>query len=1057
MDSSALSFAVKKTLVEAFFYWETFRKKVLETSWHNLAASRAGVELVNVFDGLVLGQDAKLQRFFEALDEEFRVDPTDVLEFFLRIFSLVYPEIPIPKQYGFPEDDKTFDCIVLNCLGDLRLAAIPLRPRHGHIVPLGLMGPNMQLEATCRIHLNFEEGVFQCYVRFEDWTSSGHPVNEDEALRASLPNSCDLVFFTAPGQRTFRRPEVLSLRALRVLAIQGGSAAQAELLVQSFVRNRTDPTEISVRRLLALASLVREDCPGAWLTLAACLFDTAAEWGKLTPEDKLACIHAAAHRLLRALCEAMTDHGHVMAHTGQFRALDDDDLAEVMTLYLREDSRRLMLWLSVLDFNASGFDFSEFELKLFTSRCPVVLQASFVPNVIREAVRALDRAARQFVLGHSSASFSTWCLQQFSSKDARRFVLLGSRHEAWHKFTRFNFHEAARGAAPGDAWSTVLWAVTVETPSGVPATNLAITFDISDAQAATLGRLDRALQRMLADREPDSQLGGSYRSVLMGRSQRRAPKVTLNFRVSASPEHASLLGTMYYYKLSEDGQTHVPVPAVARGWSEVEPLIRGHGLRGATIRVQLVDVVGLVVVNKLLYPSIDIVELAVREPLPCPARAAERLSLPVCDAHYWDDAWPAFKFANRPRDVAFCTTPPALEFESMGFNSYFWLRPLSQLVLLFIHIVHNAKTYVYSGPKADPSMALFYGLVRYRARSPQTANAYELLECLVNNGECGELLWRRLQRRTALRQASGLWLEPLPAVGTDGAVAAVAVPRICLACLDAMTELTIFWQWLQWSGLPVREAPVGNAGALLDLGAALGLDYVPELLRLKRVATAVLERAELWQARDALGMQAVKRQRQAVVHAVGLSQSYRNLTTAFLDEPYLPDVDGLRPSEAGRSRPAPLTEAVAAASHVPDLEAVIAAQNDTARRAKVRTPQATPPARPPTAAARPAPPAEAAPRLTRKEQRKAQAQAAARRRAAERQRELDLKFLRDTAPARENVAGGELAGGPSVERAEQVLGRRLRKLARDERLAAKGAQKMSKMLPRGVVAHLFVA
>lgn len=201
--------------------------------------------------------------------------------------------------------------------------------------------------------------------------------------------------------------------------------------------------------------------------------------------------------------------------------------------------------------------------------------------------------------GHSSLDFSQWTLS--TANTARnKFGSLNwnLRASAWDGNT-FNFHEFPAEARQGDAWSTIVWEVRGETFEGAPADKVKVTFEISESQERTIKRFDEALISLIEQQsmevmnqktpvKREAIATHHYKSGLVAKTETRGPAVKMNFVVRN--ENPQRLGILYYYKLKEDGETYETKPVIARGWTEIEPLIEGHHLRGGKMRATSVRI-----------------------------------------------------------------------------------------------------------------------------------------------------------------------------------------------------------------------------------------------------------------------------------------------------------------------------------------------------------------------------------------------------------------------------------------------------------------------------------
>jgi hypothetical protein len=244
----------------------------------------------------------------------------------------------------------------------------------------------------------------------------------------------------------------------------------------------------------------------------------------------------------------------------------------------------------------------------------------------KEVVNLVEKLPRQAPLplpGHSSVDFSAWAL--VSSTKAKNqygnvnWNVRGPVYDA----NRFNFHELPSEGKSGDPWSTIIFDVKAETFEGAPADKVKIFFEIADPQEVSVSRYDESMIDKIEKQSADVLNQKSsvkreviasqhYKSAMTQRTETRGPRVKMTFVVRGSDR--TRLGVMYFFKLSEDGETYEKKPIMARGWAEIEPLIAGHHLRGAKMRATVVQCWCINVMKKDIYPMMEIKEMWVREP-----------------------------------------------------------------------------------------------------------------------------------------------------------------------------------------------------------------------------------------------------------------------------------------------------------------------------------------------------------------------------------------------------------------------------------------------------------
>ena len=244
----------------------------------------------------------------------------------------------------------------------------------------------------------------------------------------------------------------------------------------------------------------------------------------------------------------------------------------------------------------------------------------------KEVVKVAEKPPRQAPLplpGHSSVDFSAWALIA-STKGKNQFGNVNwSVRGPQYDGNMFNFHELPSEGKSGDPWSTIIFEVKAETFEGAPADKVKIFSEISDPQEGSVSRYDEAMIDKIEKQSADvlnqkspvkRELIASqhYKSALTPRTETRGPRVKMTFVVRGSDPKR--FGVMYYFKLSEDGETYEKKPIVARGWAEIEPLIAGHHLRGAKMRATVVQCWCINVMKKEIFPMMEIKEMWVREP-----------------------------------------------------------------------------------------------------------------------------------------------------------------------------------------------------------------------------------------------------------------------------------------------------------------------------------------------------------------------------------------------------------------------------------------------------------
>jgi hypothetical protein len=238
--------------------------------------------------------------------------------------------------------------------------------------------------------------------------------------------------------------------------------------------------------------------------------------------------------------------------------------------------------------------------------------------------RAATRASAVMRLqGHSEVDFSRW--QLLVGPRNRKGELTWNLRAPVRDGELFKFHETgtAAGDQTVDPWSTVIYQVKPTTQEGTPDNKIKLVFEISDGQQATVERLERSLVDLIFAKSAEvlnlkqplqnrELVGTQYlQTILKPKTDIYPSKAQMKFVIRGDDKR---LGTMRYFKLQADGETYELKPEVVKGWDKIEPLIADHMLQGAQIRVHAVRCWALSVVNKKIYPTVEIVDLWVREP-----------------------------------------------------------------------------------------------------------------------------------------------------------------------------------------------------------------------------------------------------------------------------------------------------------------------------------------------------------------------------------------------------------------------------------------------------------
>ena len=257
---------------------------------------------------------------------------------------------------------------------------------------------------------------------------------------------------------------------------------------------------------------------------------------------------------------------------------------------------------------------------------PAEKRAAIEPDTLSEGrLVPLSAPVRktQSLQTHSFVDFSTWTLAASPNGRNKYGNLNWNLKAAEYDGNVFDFHELPSEGKSGDPWSTIVWDVKAETFEGGPSDKVKVTYEISDGQETSINRFDDALITQIEKQSTEVfnqktpikrelLAGQHYKSALVQRSETRGPRVKMTFVVRNSDPKK--LGIMHYFKLNQDGETYEKTPIVARGWTEIEPLIAGHQLRGAKMRATIVRCWSINVMKKEVYPMMEIKEMWVREP-----------------------------------------------------------------------------------------------------------------------------------------------------------------------------------------------------------------------------------------------------------------------------------------------------------------------------------------------------------------------------------------------------------------------------------------------------------
>lgn len=238
-----------------------------------------------------------------------------------------------------------------------------------------------------------------------------------------------------------------------------------------------------------------------------------------------------------------------------------------------------------------------------------------------EASEAVVPAPASWPPLYLSIDVSTWKLE---SKGRNKFggvnwnVRPGPRPHA----TTFKFHMNPGDYAGDDydAWSTNPWEVKAERQDGTPDNKMKFQIEVNERQLAWVAGVEEQLISLCAEhsmemlnlKQPLSRemiASQHFRSLIKPASETRAAKVTFTLMVAQRDK----LGVMHYFRRSPDGSSYQE-PVALSGWEQIQPLIEGHYLRGAKVRISVARTWALHVIKKEIYPSFEILEMYVKEP-----------------------------------------------------------------------------------------------------------------------------------------------------------------------------------------------------------------------------------------------------------------------------------------------------------------------------------------------------------------------------------------------------------------------------------------------------------
>lgn len=354
-------------------------------------------------------------------------------------------------------------------------------------------------------------------------------------------------------------------------------------------------------------------------------------------------------------------------------------------------------------------------------------------------------------------------------------------------------------------------------------------------------------------------------------------------------------------------------------------------------------------------------------------------------------------------------------------------------------------------------------------RVPGGFDARGALQALVDNGEDGDALLRRLERHSVHLATVSEWSVPFYPRPVCGVMPVSQFPKLCMACLEARQLLVLP---LEWDEGPQQQLK----NLILSVGAALGADVRPTLRELQASAFEGMRAAMDFQLRVALGcprLQKETRGRRGFLgrRAGGPELAQTTLARAFILQPHVKSLDGSVAPRAVETHPPremrdAQCDAQCAASCAAELAKTVQAANEGAREARRRrragVTVALQTAPRPAAAAAPLDgrPASELGRASRRRLGAAQVRLQTRtKRQALQQAEETAAFLRATAAASSSELSGRTASigaGPSLEEVERRLGAFLGSQSKAAKHRAKREAKKLGAVPGSVVGQLFL-
>ncbi|NBR48100.1 hypothetical protein EBU02_04525 [bacterium] len=700
--------AAWKACVSVLFKVKPFRESVLSQAWDSLP-TLAATELANVFEGPEMGDDVKLCRFSEAMGTCAPGATCFDLSSIFRASVAIIPGWSLGDEPSHLNEGVRKLWVYQHVPPFATFVVVFVWKDESRHLPNRFRDFGVDYECSCHL---------QCASSHEDGVSL--LPQEEMFCRIGVH---DLLLYTAVGERSFGDPEVLSLRFLKCLACPDDLPT---LLSQCFVRDRNDRNQITARRVLAFSALVAESSPCVRSVLAreGCLFD---EWHRLAPEERLRRLAAVAQAVIEAFFKDLMKVAR-------------DDLLIHPEAHLTK--AQIFLLAALFDFNSDLFDYTAVNVGFdrFLQDALEVLgawvsKAALVPNSIREAARALERATKK----HFRGKVGSLPLMQLPSTDGSHCEIPGGGGYYWnlrpavHGGNVFDLHFLEE-----DPWSSVVACEVHDDIFGRPGVTL--TFTVSDSQAASIRGFQNGMMSYGVPKYPERGVSTLLCSLVkMGPDGRQQASLLLALWNDDPYDRCSVR----HHTPSRRGGRPEGTRLV-HGWDEIRPLIENGTFSNAELRAKAVECVRVErhditnLVDKAtgrpvegFWNSLEFVmeirELEVREP--------EVSGAAVRDPENREPG------VREPKVRELENHPPARG-DLENFAAYLKVASLLDSVFDLHRMDKNKPLEEGISAQKKCQWRLAEGLRRYRARlggaRRRRVQVSELLECLVDNAESGE-------------------------------------------------------------------------------------------------------------------------------------------------------------------------------------------------------------------------------------------------------------------------------------------------------------------------------